>query len=336
MHFAPLLCPCHGGPLLPLPTASPSVSSTRPPELPAVARLSPLVWRILGRNPSAFTLTGTNIYLVGSGSSRVLIDAGEGFPGVLQDVARIMTEQGCTRLSEIVITHWHRDHILGVPELLGRFGPVRVRKFMPAEGTGTGEHGPDFPGPPFDPIEFLQGISSSVVELTDGEIIACEGATLRVMHTPGHANDHVCLMLEEERALFTGDNVLGWGTGTFQDLTHYMASLRRMADEAPEILYPAHGPVVGPGAAGPWMQMYIKHREERIEQVQQALKKASKGLSLESVVREVYKDQPHIFPNELLFRGACGNTKLVLRFLVKQGHCVEHQGLFQWQPTSHL
>ncbi|CAE6970777.1 aptB [Symbiodinium natans] len=127
-----------------------------PPALPEVARLSDRVIRILGRNPSSFTLTGTNLYLVGTGSSRILVDAGEGKPGVLQDLLKTMAEQGCHNISQIVVTHWHIDHLLGVPELLACFGSeVQVRKYMPSEGTSTGEL--DNAEGEWSPTEFLQG-----------------------------------------------------------------------------------------------------------------------------------------------------------------------------------
>ncbi|CAE7391796.1 LACTB2 [Symbiodinium necroappetens] len=149
-----------------------------------------------------------------------------------------------------------------------------------------------------------------VTELADGEILSCEGATLRVLHTPGHANDHVCLFLEEERAMFTGDNVLGWGTGTFQDLQQYMRSLKLMASQAPDVLYPAHGPVVsGTSEVAAWLQMYITHREDRIRQVENELRAVDVGLDLVDLVKRVYKAQPEVLQSEGLFRGACLNTK---------------------------
>ncbi|CAK9082233.1 unnamed protein product [Durusdinium trenchii] len=267
-----------------------------PPELPKVAQMSERVTRVLGRNPSPFALTGTNLYLVGTGEARILVDVGEGKPGVLQDLLQTMEEQGCKRLSQVVITHWHFDHIGGVPELLRHFGNLVVRKFMPKEGTAAGES-TDF----WDPKELLSRLD--VQELVDLEELRCEGATLRVLFTPGHANDHVCLFLEEEQALFTGDNVLGWGTGTFQDLQPYMRSLKRMADQAPEVLYPAHGPgarranhraergrpvVAGALESAAWLKMYITHREERIQQVEEELRKEA-GLDLIELVKRVYK-----------------------------------------------
>lgn len=92
-----------------------------------------------------------------------------------------------------------------------------------------------------------------------------QGASLRAMHTPGHATDHCCFLLEEEAALFTGDNVLGVGSAVITELDSYMASLQRMADCQPRRLYPGHGPAVEDGPAK--LREYQAHRLARIQQV---------------------------------------------------------------------
>lgn len=92
----------------------------------------------------------------------------------------------------------------------------------------------------------------------DGEVLRTEGASMRVLFTPGHANDHVSLVLEEEGSIFTADNVLGVGTAVFSDLSLYLASLTRMRQESQALgnvgghghnvmLYPGHGPVIENG-----------------------------------------------------------------------------------------
>jgi glyoxylase-like metal-dependent hydrolase (beta-lactamase superfamily II) len=294
------------------------------------------VWRILGRNPSAFTLTGTNIYLVGTGSRRILIDTGEARPGVLQDLLSVMRQEECVAIDQIVITHWHHDHLTGLKEVLAGLGPVPVRMYLPSEGSArNGRNIYGELGGSFDPHEYLQDME--VAGLEDGEVLGCEGATLQVMHTPGHTNDHVCLALEEERALFTGDNVLGWGTGTFQDLQQYMRSLQKMRDARPELLYPAHGPLVGDGGAGACIDMYISHREERIQQVVQVLREAQpSGLTPEEVARQVYKDRPDVLGTAALFGGACNNTRLVLEYLQKEGQCNEDGSYYSLCVPSRL
>src|SRR5690606_4502136 len=107
-------------------------------------------------------------------------------------LARAMARTGCEGLQEIVLTHGHLDHLGGVAQVIERFGPVPVSKL---------------PWPAFD-----AACPVPLQRLGDGDVVRTEGATLRAIHTPGHAPDHLCFVLEEEGAIFTGDNVLGVGT----------------------------------------------------------------------------------------------------------------------------
>jgi glyoxylase-like metal-dependent hydrolase (beta-lactamase superfamily II) len=105
----------------------------------------------------------------------------------------------------------------------------------------------------------------------DGQTFSVEGATIRAVHSPGHSHDHMCFILEEENAMFTGDNILGHGTSAVEELSIYMASLRTMQSHSCSIGYPAHGAVISnlPGKiAGELAQ---KLRREK--QVLQTLKK---------------------------------------------------------------
>ncbi|MEN8161712.1 MAG: MBL fold metallo-hydrolase, partial [Myxococcota bacterium] len=158
--------------------------------MPDVSIWSERVAVALGQNPSAFTGPGTNTYLVGTGPERILLDPGQGLPSYLPVLERAMAESGCRGLQEIVLTHGHPDHIGGVRSVIECFGPMRISKF---------------PWPENDTAYADLGMKT----LTDGAVIETEGATLRGVFTPGHAPDHVCFVLEEEQALFSGDNVLG-------------------------------------------------------------------------------------------------------------------------------
>jgi len=244
-------------------------------ELPVIEQLSPLVWRLLGGNPGSYTLTGTNTYLVGRGPTRILIDTGEGEQIYEETLSKGMRQAGCQSLSQIIISHWHHDHLGGVPQVIAmKLGQERemivpVRKYMPKT----------------DPKNFGQGEASinpytlwpkdKFVPMEDGEIINDAGVQLKIMYTPGHANDHVVCVLEEEQSMFTADNVLGTGTTVFNDLHSYMRSLRLMLAEAPKTLYPGHGPVVENGCAT--ISAYIEHRLKRIVQAVDVLSGGSGG-----------------------------------------------------------
>ena len=241
-------------------------------QLPDVAVWSQRVAVALGQNPSPFTGPGTNTYLVGTGARRLLLDPGQGKDEYLPVLDRALERAGCEGLQEIVLTHGHADHIGGCEQVMARYGELRVSKS---------------PWPEVD-----ANYSFPIRSLADGERVETEGATLRGVHTPGHAPDHLCFLLEEERALFSGDNVLGVGTTVIPsqsgDLAHYMASLERILDERPSRIYPAHGPCIEDGSAK--IREYIAHRLERDAQILAAL--AQDPLEVGEIVKIVYAAYP--------------------------------------------
>ncbi|KAI1350361.1 Metallo-hydrolase/oxidoreductase [Xylaria sp. FL0043] len=188
------------------------------PEIADVEQISSRVIRVLGQNAGKFTLQGTNTYIVGTGPERLIIDTGQGIPEWADLVSSTLSDSK-TELSRVLLTHWHGDHTGGVPDLVRIYPKLAnsIYKHTPSKGQRA---------------------------IVDGQVFKVEGATVRAVHAPGHSHDHMCFVLEEENAMFTGDNVLGHGTAAVEQLSSWMASLRTMASHGCCIGYPAHGVVI--------------------------------------------------------------------------------------------
>ena len=247
-------------------------------KLPDSERWSPRVVVVRGLNPGPFTGPGTNTYLLGTGAARLLLDTGSGVSGYLELLETALQEI-CddARLGEILVTHTHPDHLGGAPDVLERFGERSVSKM---------------PWPERD-----RHVAVEIVPIGDGDRFETDGVTLRALHTPGHAQDHLCYYLEEERALFTGDVVLGAGTTVIPldggDMALYMDTLRRMLDLELERIYPGHGPYISKPKEK--IQEYIDHRLEREQQIVAAA--ASGASTVEQMVERIYTDTPrYLYP----------------------------------------
>ncbi|KAL1602614.1 hypothetical protein SLS60_006030 [Paraconiothyrium brasiliense] len=232
-------------------------------DLPKVEKLSSRVIRVLGGNPSKFTLQGTNTYIVGQGAQRLLIDTGEGKPEWIQSLKSVLEDENVT-ISKALISHWHGDHTQGVPDLLAHSPSTAVYKRDPQPGWE---------------------------DIKDGQTFTTEGTTLRAYFSPGHTTDHMAFVLEEENAMFTADNVLGHGTAVFEDLATYMKSLDGMATQFTGRAYPGHGPVISDGPAK--VREYIAHRKQREKQVLDVLGEERKGgWTAMDIVKVIYKEYP--------------------------------------------
>ena len=165
-----------------------------------------------------FTLQGTNTYIVGTGRHRLIIDTAQGYRQ-WADLINTTLDERSIALSHVFLTHWHGDHTGGVPDLLLMYPHLadNIHKNSP-------EH--------------------NQLPIEDGQVFCVEGATIRAVHGPGHSHDHMCFILEEDNAMFTGDNMLGHGTGAVEHLGVYMETLRKMQSHQCAVGYPAHGAVI--------------------------------------------------------------------------------------------
>ena len=227
-----------------------------PPDFPAerCELLEPLVRRVLADNPSPFTYTGTQTYLVGD-SDIAVIDPGPDDPA---HVAALVEAIGGARVVAIVCTHTHRDHSPAVAPLAEVTGapiigcaPLVIESDVPRADA------------PFD-----QSYAPDRV-LADGEALSGAGWTLRAVATPGHTSNHLCYALEETGALFTGDHVMGWSTTVVAPpdghMASYMASMEKLYAREDRIYYPAHGPAVEKPKQ--LVRGMIGHRRQRERQI---------------------------------------------------------------------
>ncbi len=229
------------------------IDTDRPPA-GDLMQLTPLVGRVLAPNPSPFTYWGTQTYVVGAGDVAV-IDPG---PAAPDHLAALMRAIGGRPVRAIVCTHTHRDHSPAAAPLAAETG-------APIIGCAPLTLNDD--GPRADAAFDADYAPDRVLE--DGEALAGDGWTLRALATPGHTSNHLCYALEEERALFTGDHVMGWSTSVVSppdgDMAAYMRSMQLLLAREDAIYYPAHGdPVEKPQRLVRGMMGHRKHREGQI------------------------------------------------------------------------
>ncbi|OBZ82729.1 Beta-lactamase-like protein 2 [Choanephora cucurbitarum] len=203
------------------------------PVLPDFEQLSDRVWRLIYLHQ-----TGTNTYLVGLGQRKVLIDCGDGHPGYVPLLIRsLQSIHPNAYISDILISHGHKDHWGGLNDILtselNKNRKIQVHKYPLSEDARLLKYMTTFP------------TSAELIDLEDGQLFEIDQDThVRVMHTPGHCEDHCSFYLEQEKVLFTADCILGHGSVAFDDLKEYMNSLQHIRNLNPGRLYPGHGQVV--------------------------------------------------------------------------------------------
>ncbi|RMD89675.1 MAG: MBL fold metallo-hydrolase [Alphaproteobacteria bacterium] len=250
-------------------------------------RLSPLVRRIVAPNPGPFTFTGTGTYLVGRGEVAV-IDPG---PDLDSHVRAILAATEGERITRILVTHTHADHCAAAPRLAAETG---------APTCGYGPHGsgrvPGDAGAPEDVATRVEeGADTGFlpdITLRDGDRIEGAGWCLETLWTPGHTSNHLCFALAAERALFTGDHVMGWSTSVIAppdgDMAAYLASLERLLARPDAIYWPTHGPPIH--APRRFVAALIAHRRAREAAIVAAIRAGHHAIR--DIVAAVYTETP--------------------------------------------
>ncbi|MGH3415100.1 MAG: MBL fold metallo-hydrolase [Actinocrinis sp.] len=231
---------------------------------------------VLAPNPSPMTLDGTNTWvLVEPGSSEaVVVDPGPLHEGHLAAVLK-QVEAADARVAVILLTHGHPDHAEGAKRFAALAG-APVRALDPAQRHGA------------------EG-------LADGDVMSVGGLEVRVVATPGHTGDSLSFLLPADRALLTGDTVLGRGTtvvaypdGRLADYLDSLTRIRRLTESGDvAVVLPGHGPVVS--QPGPAVEFYLSHRAARLAQVEDAM--AAGDRTAKAIVQRVYADiDPGLWP----------------------------------------
>jgi glyoxylase-like metal-dependent hydrolase (beta-lactamase superfamily II) len=243
-------------------------------------RLSPLIRRVICENPGPFTFTGSGTYIVGGGEGSVaVIDPGPDHPPHLD---ALIATIGSQPVSHVLITHTHKDHCGGAHAFAARVrATVLGAGPHPSVETGHGapalEEGADL------------GFRSDIV-LNDGETLSGEGWTIETVATPGHLSNHLCFALREEKALFTGDHIMGWSTTVVAppegDMSDYLKSLDKLLARDDGRYFPTHGaPIDRPH---PFVRAIKTHRLMRDGQILEQLRQGKAGVR--EIVAAVYAD----------------------------------------------
>ena len=222
-------------------------------------QVSPLIRRVIARNPGPFTYTGTGVYIVGSGEVAV-IDPG---PEIAEHLDALLAALDGERMTHILVTHHHLDHSPLARPLAERTGATIYGRAAPTD-HGEAHAGLEEGG---------DGRFTPDVELADGQVLVGPGWTLEALATPGHTSNHVCFALQEENALFCGDHIMGWSTTVITppdgDMGDYFASLEKVKARGFDTLWPTHGAPVR--EVEPFIDAYIAHRRAREVQILDAL-----------------------------------------------------------------
>ncbi|MGL4494758.1 MAG: MBL fold metallo-hydrolase [Beijerinckiaceae bacterium] len=241
--------------------------------------LSPLVRRVLANNTGPFTFRGTCSYIIGRGQVAIL-DPGP------EDVAHVDALQNAVRgetVTHILVSHTHRDHSPAARALSEATGApiVGCAPYFPKSGVAE---------PGLDASHDREHAPAHIMRT--GDVIAGPGWTLEALETPGHAANHLCFAMHEEKALFSADHVMAWSTSIVAppdgSMGDYMRSLDLLRGRDDTIYWPGHGgPVLEPQR---FVRGLAAHRRQRETAI---LKRLAEGdRTIQQMVPVMYAGVP--------------------------------------------
>jgi glyoxylase-like metal-dependent hydrolase (beta-lactamase superfamily II) len=267
------------------------------------SQLSPLVRRISAPNPGVMTGPGTTTSLVGNDEIAV-VDPGPDEPSHIEAILR----EGAGRIRWILVTHTHEDHSPAATPL--------------ARATGAQLRGVAAPDDFYQDLIFKPDVA-----LSDEPLLQTPEFSLRAVHTPGHACNHYCLLLEQEGMLFTGDHIMNGSTVVIippsGDMKDYLDSLEKLKSLPLRSLAPGHGELMPEPVAV--VDGIIRHRLTREAKVARVLAEA--GGTLDELVERAYDDVPRA-----MFPMAKYSLWAHLLKLARDGRAVERDA--RWDATG--
>lgn len=250
--------------------------------------ISPLIRRVVARNPGPFTLHGTGTYVVGHGRVAV-IDPG---PHLQEHIDALLDALRGETIEQILVTHTHLDHSPA---------SAAVKAAAAAPTHGFGPHAAGL-GPAVEEGGDRGFVPDHV--LREGDTVSGPGWHLTAVHTPGHTSNHLCFALPEERVLFSGDHVMGWSTSVIAppdgNMRDYLSSLDKLLARDDATYWPTHGPAITDPK--PFVRAFIEHRHEREATILHRL--AEGDTEIPAMVRAIYVGLPAVL------HGAAGRSVL--------------------------